>query len=62
MKCTNADKSYDVGDTFSVKIPGKSADIVLIVDTLKENEELYKELVQPAVVEIVKLLKDKGVR
>lgn len=61
VKCTNADQLFDVGETFSVKTPGKSADIVLIVDTVKENEELYKDLVQPAVVEIVKLLKDKGV-
>lgn len=62
VKCTNAEQLFDVGDIFSVKLPGKSADIVLIVDTLKENEELYKDLVQPTVVEIVKLLKDKGVR
>lgn len=62
VKCNNGDKSYEVGDLFSVKLPGKTADIVLIVDTLKENEQIYKEFFQPLVAEIAKTLQAKGVR
>lgn len=62
MKCTNGDKPYDVGDSFSVKLPSKAADIVLIVDTLKENEPVYKEFFQPLVAEILKTLQAKGIR
>lgn len=62
MKCTNSDKSYSVGDKFSVKVPAKAADIVLIVDTDKQNENVYTTLVQPLVQEINKELHTKGIK
>lgn len=62
VECTNSEKPFKVGDTFSVKLPGKAADIVLLVDTLKVNEPIYKDLVQPTVQEIVKALAAKGVK
>ncbi|KAJ8916580.1 hypothetical protein NQ315_000224 [Exocentrus adspersus] len=61
VKCTNSDKSYSVGDKFSVKVPAKAADIILIVETDKANENIYKELVQPLVQEIGKELHAKGI-
>ncbi|KAJ8950746.1 hypothetical protein NQ318_011239 [Aromia moschata] len=61
VKCTNGDKPYSIGDKFSVKIPGKAADIVLIVDTVKSNEAVYKEFVQPLVQEVIKELRAKGI-
>lgn len=62
VKCTNSDKPFQVGDSFSVKLPSKAADIVLIVDTLKENEPVYKEFFQPLVAEVVKTLQAKGIK
>lgn len=62
MKCSNGDQHLDVGDSISVKLPGKAADIVLIVDTLKENEAVYKDFFQPMVAEITKTLQSKGIR
>lgn len=62
MKCANSEKPFNVGEEFSVKLPGKAADIVLIVDTSKTNEQLYKELVQPLVQEVGKSLHTKGIK
>uniref|UniRef100_V5GSP6 Apolipophorin n=1 Tax=Anoplophora glabripennis TaxID=217634 RepID=V5GSP6_ANOGL len=61
VKCTNSDKSFSVGDKFSVKVPAKAADVVLIVDTEKQNENVYTTLVQPLVQEINKELHTKGI-
>ncbi|KAL1502570.1 hypothetical protein ABEB36_007695 [Hypothenemus hampei] len=62
VKCTNSDKPYSVGDTFSVKLPSKSADVVLIVETLKENQQLYDKLVKTLIPEISTEFHNKGVR
>jgi hypothetical protein len=61
MKCTNGDQEHSLGEKFSVKLPGKAADIVIIVDQDKTNEAVYKELVQPFVTEVTKELSAKGV-
>ncbi|CAH1965494.1 unnamed protein product [Acanthoscelides obtectus] len=61
VHCENADKAYGVGDKFSVKLPGKAADIILLVDTAKENEGVYKDLIQPIVADVSKELKGKGI-
>ncbi|XP_060534250.1 apolipophorins [Cylas formicarius] len=61
VKCHNAEKPYGVGDTFSVKLPSQAADIVLLIDTKAENEELYKNLVQPLVQNLGKELHSKGI-
>nr|CAI5824604.1 unnamed protein product [Callosobruchus analis] len=61
VSCDNSDKPYSVGDKFSVKLPGKAADIILLVDTAKENEAVYKDLVQPIVADVSKELKGKGI-
>uniref|UniRef100_A0AAR5QJT3 Vitellogenin domain-containing protein n=1 Tax=Dendroctonus ponderosae TaxID=77166 RepID=A0AAR5QJT3_DENPD len=62
VKCTNGDKPYSVGDTFSVKLPSKSADIVLIVDTQKSNQVIYEKLIKTLIPEISNELHSKGVK
>lgn len=62
MKCTNGAEVRTLGDKFSVKVPGKAADIILLVDTIKSNEPVYNDLVKPLVQEITKGLAAKGIK
>lgn len=62
VQCTNGEKAVDLGDKFSVKLPGKAADIVVVVDQAKGNEALFKELVQPLLSQITTDLNGKGIR
>lgn len=50
-----------MGASFSVKVPGKSADIVFVVEQNKFNEVVFKELVQPLVTSLTNELATKGV-
>ncbi|KAF7279304.1 hypothetical protein GWI33_007437 [Rhynchophorus ferrugineus] len=61
VKCTNSDKPYSVGEKFSVKLPSKSADVVLILDTSKQNEGLNK-LLQPLIQDLTKEFGSKGIK
>ncbi|KAK4878786.1 hypothetical protein RN001_011292 [Aquatica leii] len=61
LKCKNGPQDYDVKESFSVKLPGKAADIVVIVDQAKSNEVIYKEWVQPLLTQIVTDLNAKGI-
>ncbi|XP_025837556.1 apolipophorins isoform X3 [Agrilus planipennis] len=61
LQCQNSDKPYDVFTKFSVKLPGKAADIVIIVDQNKSNEEIYKNILQPLVPQVVQELNSKGI-
>lgn len=61
-QCVNSKQTYKVGDKFSVKTPSKVADIVLLVDQNKNNEEVYKELVQPLVQQLNQELNTKGIK
>ncbi|KAK5647146.1 hypothetical protein RI129_002038 [Pyrocoelia pectoralis] len=60
-RCENADQPRSIGDTFSVKTPTKTADIVIIVDQTKSNEVIYKELLQPTLNQILTDLNAKGI-
>lgn len=51
-----------MGDKFSVKLPGKAADIVVVVDQAKRNEAVFKELVQPLLSQVTTDLNGKGIR
>lgn len=62
VQCTNSKQPYKIGDTFSVKTPGKSADIVLLVDQSQKNEAVYKDFVQPLVQQLNQEFNTKGVR
>lgn len=61
LKCSEPDQSHAYGEKFSFKTPSKAADIVLLVDTVKKNEGIYKELVQPLIQDIGKELHNKGI-
>ncbi|CAG9854324.1 unnamed protein product [Phyllotreta striolata] len=61
MKCTNGQEERKIGSQFSVKLPAKAADIVLIIDTAKVNEPLYHDLIKPLVQEVTKGLGAKGI-
>lgn len=45
-----------------MKTPGKAADVVFLVDQNKNNEEVYKELVQPLVQQLNQELNTKGIK
>ncbi|XP_043521132.1 apolipophorins isoform X2 [Frieseomelitta varia] len=62
--CTNCKvgaNKVDVGDTFSVKIPKKEADVIFVVEQQTPNEKIYKELVVPLMSELRTELKQHGV-
>lgn len=61
MKCTEGDKTMQVSDETSVKVPGKSADIVVVVEQNKYNEPVYKEFVQPLITQVSAELAAKGI-
>ncbi|XP_044260123.1 apolipophorins [Tribolium madens] len=61
VKCYNGDKPTMVGHEFTVKTPGKEADIVVLIDTNKENEATFKEYVQPLIQQLTQELSSKGV-
>ncbi|XP_076643954.1 retinoid- and fatty-acid binding glycoprotein apolipophorin [Halictus rubicundus] len=50
-----------IGDTFSVKIPKKQADIVIVVEQLAPNEKVFKELVTPLISQLRDELKSQGI-
>lgn len=62
MECHNGEKVVKLGETFTVKTPGKAADIVVLVSTETANEHTYKDLVQPAIQQVTNELHSKGVR
>lgn len=62
VQCNNGEKPVDLGDKFSVKLPAKAADIVVVVDQAKGNEAVFKELVQPLLSQITTDLNGKGIR
>ncbi|XP_056636733.1 apolipophorins [Diorhabda sublineata] len=61
LKCTNGQTPRSVGDKFSVKVPTNAADIVLLVDTVKQNQVVYNELIKPLIQEVIKELATKGI-
>lgn len=62
MKCKNGEKPRELGSSFSLKTPGKAADIVIVVDVAKTAESTIKELIQPMVNELNKELNGKGIK
>ena len=59
--CKVGANKVDVGDTFSVKIPKKEADVIFVVEQQTPNEKIYKELVVPLMSELRTELKQHGV-
>jgi len=60
QKCTNGDTPKAFGDKFSVKVPAKAADILIVIDLAKSNEVVYKEMITPMINELTKELSSKG--
>jgi hypothetical protein len=51
----------EVGDSVSVKVPQKAADIVIVVEQDIRNSEIFKELITPLVTTLTNDLKPKGI-
>lgn len=54
--------SVEVGETVSVKIPQKRAEIVIVIEQDVRNSEIFKELITPLVTTLTNDLKAKGIR
>lgn len=62
--CTNCKVGANpvgIGDTFSVKIPKKEADVVIVVEQLAPNEKVFKELITPFIPQLREELKSQGI-
>lgn len=54
--------SVEAGDSVSVKVPQRAADVVIVVEQDIRNSELFKELVTPLVTTLSSELKTKGIQ
>ncbi|XP_066996773.2 apolipophorins [Anabrus simplex] len=54
-------KKFGVGETESLKVPQRSADIVVLVEQVTDNAEVFKELITPLVPTLTNDLKFKGI-
>ncbi|XP_028026671.1 apolipophorins isoform X1 [Bombyx mandarina] len=61
VKCTDADKPRDIGDSYEFKVPNKQADIILSVETTESNAKTYKDIVVPLVSHLIDSLKSKHI-
>jgi hypothetical protein len=53
--------SVEAGDSVSVKVPQKSADVVIVIEQDLKNSEIFKDLVTPLVATLTNDLKSKGI-
>ncbi|XP_045469243.1 apolipophorins-like [Harmonia axyridis] len=60
-QCTNSITPRKLEEQFNIQLPGKSADVLLLVNTDKSNEALYTEYAQSLVTAIVKEFNSKGI-
>lgn len=60
-QCTNSLTPRNIDDQFSVEIPSKAADVLLLVSTDKDNEVLYNEYAQSLMTAITDEFKAKGI-
>ena len=61
VQCKVGDSSIDGGDSFSIKIPKKQADIIFVVEQEADNEKAFKDLVKPLMGELRTELKQQGI-
>ncbi|XP_047037209.1 apolipophorins isoform X1 [Helicoverpa zea] len=61
VKCIDADKPRNVGESYEIKVPNKQADIVVAFETTKDNEKNYKDIVVPLVGQVIDGLKSKRI-
>ncbi|XP_044763302.1 apolipophorins-like isoform X2 [Coccinella septempunctata] len=60
-QCTNSLAPRKVDEQFNIQLPGKSADVLLLVSTDKDNEALYTEYGQSLMTAITNEFKAKGI-
>jgi hypothetical protein len=53
--------SVEAGDSVSVKVPQKSADVVIVIEQDLKNSEIFKDLITPLVSSLTNDLKAKGI-
>ena len=53
--------SVEAGDSVSVKVPEKSADVLIVIEQDLKNSEIFKELIVPLVSTLTNDLKAKGI-
>lgn len=51
----------DIGDSFSVKVPKKEADVIFVIEQQIPNDKVYKEMITPLMSELREELKQQGV-
>lgn len=61
VQCKVADAVINGGDSFSVKIPKKQADIIFVVEQVADNEKSFKDLIKPVMNELRTELKQQGI-
>ena len=50
-----------VKDTVSVRVPQQVADVIIVVEQVATNSELFKDLINPLVTTLTSELKSKGI-
>ncbi|KAI4494899.1 hypothetical protein M0804_001100 [Polistes exclamans] len=60
VSCKVGANSLTVGETFSVKLPKKEADIIFVVEETVQNEKIFKDMIAPLMNELREELKQHG--
>ncbi|XP_075230090.1 retinoid- and fatty-acid binding glycoprotein apolipophorin [Lycorma delicatula] len=61
IQCSVDGKTLEEGETATVKTPNKKADIVLVVEQVEQNEDVFKLLVTPLIGQLTKNLGAQGI-
>lgn len=59
--CKVGGNKIDIGDSFSVKVPKKEADVIFVIEQQIPNDKVYKEMITPLMSELREELKQQGI-
>ncbi|KAK2585087.1 hypothetical protein KPH14_008599 [Odynerus spinipes] len=59
--CKVGANTVAIGDSFSVKVPQKEADIIFVVEQEQKNEKVFKDMILPMMAELREELKQYGI-
>ncbi|XP_066596058.1 apolipophorins [Prorops nasuta] len=59
--CEVGGKQIELGDSFSVKVPKKEADVIIVVEQATKNEKIVNEFVLPFINDLRSELKQQGI-
>ncbi|XP_076762006.1 retinoid- and fatty-acid binding glycoprotein apolipophorin [Xylocopa sonorina] len=59
--CKVGANKIEIGDTFSVKVPKKEADVIFVVEQQTPNDKVFKEMITPLMSEVREELKQHGI-